>query len=723
MYVVTSFVVQLMGWFDAGSDEPIGPTDLFGSLQLPLPSQCFGTADNEYSDAVRSALLDHILDEYKMSGPWPPQAKSTFSPFPSEAPSEWRRLMGSPFLDECLGVGLVVTRLMAQFPRHVITPDDTYKDVDNLQFDVMLPPDSISTTWCQCCDCLKFRRLPWYIDPGTYDDKQFVCSDNYWNLKQASCSVPMDYDPEREVSSVNEKEQSFEEKINSQLMSLPRVTLQDVGAVGSMCDVFCVKNLIWYQARVDEHLPRGGPNSGDAIRVHFLGWGKKYDEIVPVASGRIQALGQYSDPNWRKLSFKSPQSSSPLLLLTPANSVGKGSGKSTSKGKITPSDAITPRNILARASTPEPAHVSSNKKRKTPASSSAMESSLRRPATDRVRESKSQKRRRSSSSVRVSSNSGRSAADIVKPKRKPGRKSKRKVSPANIDDVPGDITNNEYSIEDVKSKLNKKKVKSVDRDLFETSHFRPPMDPVEKIASIKIQSQNPQGQKLTKKSTAIQSVKARLNIFRMVPDISFSSTSMNCARFSTGNPESAYVGAKNDDFSVAIPVLKKMKSSALDEENGTHRNSVDSGANSTTNGSRKGKKLTRKDLVLDLGGTESSFVPEVHTSLEKSPTEEKIDLKSKAIVTADQGVKTTEGLNYDQCVSSVESSIPSREFSKQKELPQLKKSETSATVNEHVADAVAGGVTCTFESRASFVLEKSHSVSDSNERKIRYVII
>ena len=67
--------------------------------------------------------------------------------------------------------------------------------------------------------------------------------------------------------------------------------------VGSEKDVFCVLNRTWYKAKVLRHIQASQPNQQDSVRVHFLGWRSKFDETVPVFSGRIQEANKFSKVN------------------------------------------------------------------------------------------------------------------------------------------------------------------------------------------------------------------------------------------------------------------------------------------------------------------------------------------------------------------------------------------------------------------------------------------
>ena len=64
-----------------------------------------------------------------------------------------------------------------------------------------VPEGSTLTPWAQCDKCLKWRRIPWYVDPEQLPD-YWVCADNKWDPERASCDVSQ-VDPSRKPSRVD----------------------------------------------------------------------------------------------------------------------------------------------------------------------------------------------------------------------------------------------------------------------------------------------------------------------------------------------------------------------------------------------------------------------------------------------------------------------------------------------------------------------------------------
>ncbi len=69
----------MIGWFNAGTDQKIGPPELFGCAQLPDPIACFGTSESHYGEKQRETLFSILKDEKLQTMPWPQSLKSSFS--------------------------------------------------------------------------------------------------------------------------------------------------------------------------------------------------------------------------------------------------------------------------------------------------------------------------------------------------------------------------------------------------------------------------------------------------------------------------------------------------------------------------------------------------------------------------------------------------------------------------------------------------------------------
>jgi hypothetical protein len=72
----------------------------------------------------------------------------------------------------------------------------------------------------------------------------------------------------------------------------------DIYEVGTYRDVFCNKNLIFYEAMVVKHkMPKKGKDIDKTfILFHFKGWSSKFDEWIEAGSDRIKMHNLHTDP-------------------------------------------------------------------------------------------------------------------------------------------------------------------------------------------------------------------------------------------------------------------------------------------------------------------------------------------------------------------------------------------------------------------------------------------
>lgn len=219
--------------------------------------------------------------------------------------------MGSPMLDVALGqvdaIVKVMQELLGEDRAKVWLAECQTKALkkskaaragsrdnsdDDMQFDSILPPE-IPTSWIQCEDCRKWRRVPWNIDAEALPD-MWYCQDNTWDEpSKTNCDAEQDvWDPTRE----------------STLETVGAATdaSEEVFEVNSSRDVYCNTNCVYYVAQVREvkHpklLASGEIDSTSkfpcvAVKFRFKGWGAKFDEWIRVDSGRLAPLNLYTDP-------------------------------------------------------------------------------------------------------------------------------------------------------------------------------------------------------------------------------------------------------------------------------------------------------------------------------------------------------------------------------------------------------------------------------------------
>jgi hypothetical protein len=321
-------LLQLLQWFNAGTDEIVSSPDLLGCVQLPIPAMCFGVAECIYTDADRRCLLEHLKDERAHILPWPKNVQKCFSKYAEESASghEQITLLGSPMLDSSLGLVSATKdalRCLTSAPSAGTGNAVNSKQFKQMiqrrdaeeQFDNILAPES-NTDWIQCEKCSKWRRVAWYVDTHGLPDN-WTCDLNTWDVDSAACDVMQDnFDPASE-STVN-----FSTNVDSGDGTEDGHTAANtVVAVGKYYDVFCNKNLVYYEAKAIGIKPAsknvsgrgakaqdapgtGSHESGRAveprlIKFHFKGWKSTFDEWIPEESDRICMLHTHTLPDMR----------------------------------------------------------------------------------------------------------------------------------------------------------------------------------------------------------------------------------------------------------------------------------------------------------------------------------------------------------------------------------------------------------------------------------------
>ncbi len=296
----------MIDWYKAGSEEPDIPPDLFGTIQLPLPSMCFGPSVAQYNESIRNSLVSILKNEKAQVMPWPQKLKDCFNLtmiLPSK--SQQYPLMGSPMLDVSLGqVGAlhnVLKDIGASTRRKSHSPDDH-------QLDDILPPE-VPTAWVQCEKCHKWRRVAWHVDSDALPD-EWECHMNFWDPENSTCSAPQDYyDPDLE--------NTIQTTSGQNVASNGEVEVK----IGEWKDVYCNKNRVYYEAQIIKIIDpantttdnrRSGTNgqsmesnkksfnkSNPTVRrflFHFKGWSSNYDEWIDADSDRIAVHNLYTNP-------------------------------------------------------------------------------------------------------------------------------------------------------------------------------------------------------------------------------------------------------------------------------------------------------------------------------------------------------------------------------------------------------------------------------------------
>lgn len=272
---------QLMGWYCAGSDEkPVLP-DLFGCIRLPLPQQCFGTSEKPYTTDVRRKLLEILDGDLQQTKPWPDAVKTSFRPIESDNRLE---LLGSPMLDVYLGTPNAMEGVLDELVGKSRKKKERLEDDDD-QYDKKLPPET-PTEWVQCESCKAWRRVAWNVDLDSLP-QNWTCANNFWFPEKANCSLPEDdYDPDTSFDLTGHQ-------------ILEGVVSLDYYPMGQLMDVFCIKNQVFYEAKVVKIKQPAGPGDCGKLLFHFLGWSSKYDEWIEPGSVRLAPHSTHTKPTYK----------------------------------------------------------------------------------------------------------------------------------------------------------------------------------------------------------------------------------------------------------------------------------------------------------------------------------------------------------------------------------------------------------------------------------------
>ena len=200
---------QLLQWYNAGIGQKPGLPDMLGCVFLPSISGCLtidttqGSSSRtdrstRYQTHTRSRLTDWLRDPLQRGSPWPDEVRKAFvdkndSSLISDASGQWLPF-GSPILDFLVTGDDFNIMTILETLGSVNLFDESKSAADNLlsTVDQGRPAQAVSN-WVQCekPNCLKWRKLPWYVDVDTLNE-QFFCKDNIWNPSSASCNDPED---------------------------------------------------------------------------------------------------------------------------------------------------------------------------------------------------------------------------------------------------------------------------------------------------------------------------------------------------------------------------------------------------------------------------------------------------------------------------------------------------------------------------------------------------
>jgi len=327
---------QLLQWYNGGIGQKPGLPDLLGCVFLPsisgpwrgkLGGKSGKKQPTRYSSEVRPTLLDWLNNPHKRGDPFDGLLSQVFPGHVQEHPWEDAKFpsspVGSPVLDllvtgddsslRNIATALAENIRSAKVANGMSENGKSASATDRLQstVDEGMPAQAVSH-WVQCerPDCLKWRKLPWFVDVDALPET-FYCSDNKWNPAANSCDVPEDKWDEHD----------------SQLKNGGIAKESDAGMIVEEADACRASDNVTSAGGIDAtqfvigarfDVLRSGKehfSTGEVVNVDFSGSTKRvlfhfpktkavYDEWIEIDSPRIAPLYTKQDLDKGKVSKK-----------------------------------------------------------------------------------------------------------------------------------------------------------------------------------------------------------------------------------------------------------------------------------------------------------------------------------------------------------------------------------------------------------------------------------
>eukprot|EP00546_Thalassionema_frauenfeldii_P020804 CAMPEP_0178898030 /NCGR_PEP_ID=MMETSP0786-20121207/2095_1 /TAXON_ID=186022 /ORGANISM="Thalassionema frauenfeldii, Strain CCMP 1798" /LENGTH=2308 /DNA_ID=CAMNT_0020568685 /DNA_START=106 /DNA_END=7032 /DNA_ORIENTATION=- len=350
-------VSQLLQWFNGGIGHKPGLPEMAGCVVLPSikaviesTETCFGGKARKrtnYKSRVRPRLFDWLRDPRKRGSSFPDDLAKIF-----KAPELIRRgenlelfPLGSPVLDllvmgddtniNAVLVALDEDRLLGPSPNAIGGSTDTGLES---KIDEAMPAQAVAH-WVQCenPECLKWRRLPFYVDIDLLPEK-FFCKDNEWNPAAQSCDAPEDEWDENDADLHNDgvnKESDVDmvagkDKKAGVLADLAEPVIKLKFEIGERFDVLRTGKKNYCTGEVVD-VDFQTPNS--KVKFHFPKVKEKFDEWIDVPSERVACLFTKQIEKANKSISKEDKSAANLPL------VSNEKQNSTTKSKKKTSDS------------------------------------------------------------------------------------------------------------------------------------------------------------------------------------------------------------------------------------------------------------------------------------------------------------------------------------------------------------------------------------------------
>jgi hypothetical protein len=203
-------VSQLLQWFNGGIGQKQGLPEMTGCVLLPSIKATFASSiasggksqkSTHYRSHVRPRLFEWLRDPHQRGSTFPDELSKVLKG-PERVCNEEsleNLAIGSPVLDLLvMGDDSNINAVLAALDHDRLrdmsasTVQDTATARLESTIDEAMPVQAIAK-WVQCENegCLKWRRLPFFVDLDVLPE-QFFCKDNIWNPEAQSCDAPED---------------------------------------------------------------------------------------------------------------------------------------------------------------------------------------------------------------------------------------------------------------------------------------------------------------------------------------------------------------------------------------------------------------------------------------------------------------------------------------------------------------------------------------------------
>ena len=301
-------VSQLLQWFNGGVGQKQGLPDMVGCVILPSVEATFTSSGRaggktqkttHYRSQVRPRLFDWLSDPHQRGSTFPEELASLLKGPELLYKGDILQTLpiGSPILDllvmgDDANINAVLTALDHDRNRDARTgaTKDTATTRLESTIDEAMPAQAVAK-WAQCENegCLKWRRLPFFVDVDVLPE-QFFCKDNVWNPEAQNCNAPEDVwdacDSQLHNDGI-EKESDKDMQNRDEGNGDKEVPVEQKYQIGDRFDVLRTKKKFYCTGEVVDIDIKGGTKK---IKLHFPKVPEKFDEWIEVPSDRIAPL-------------------------------------------------------------------------------------------------------------------------------------------------------------------------------------------------------------------------------------------------------------------------------------------------------------------------------------------------------------------------------------------------------------------------------------------------